>query len=122
MPSVKKTRGIAFPFQRGSVSFPMEASGSDVFISNVKSLLFTGRGELPMRPQYGTGLHDYIYETMTPIKKSLLANEVRRVITENILNVRVLGVEVGDTGADGVVKVLIAYSINGEVGEVELKM
>lgn len=122
MPSPKNTKSIDFPFRKGTESFPKMVVGAPAFIASVKSLLLTGKGEVPMLPNVGTNVHSFVHETMSPIKKSLLATEVRKVINENIKNVRILNIEVGDTASNGRVPILIVYSLNGETGKVELNM
>lgn len=127
MPSPLNVRGISFPFRLGTQSFPERATGSSAFISSVKSLLFTGRGEVPMQPNLGTRLHDFIFEEMTPIRKGLLSQEVRRVLAEHIPTLRVLEVQVTDLvrsaeigGAR--VEVNILYSVAGNVDNVRLNI
>lgn len=115
MPSTRELRGINFPFGFGEDSFPETATGVDVVLARVRSLLTTGRGEIPMIPNQGSIVHKYVFETMTPLMRSYLANEVRTQINTYVPQLKVTSVSTDVT--DNRVVVNIYYVLDGSAGE-----
>lgn len=115
MPSTRELRGINFPFGFGEDSFPETATGVDVILARVRSLLTTGRGEIPMIPNQGSIVHKYVFETMTPLMRSYLANEVRTQINTYVPQLKVTSVSTDVT--DNRVVVNIYYVLDGSAGE-----
>jgi phage baseplate assembly protein W len=115
MPSTSEIKGIDFPFRMGSSDFPKKAEGIEVITARVNALLTTGLGEIPMMPEQGSVVHKYIFETMTPLMRSHLANEIRTQINAYVpqLKVTTVTTEVVDER----VYVLVNYVLDGVAGE-----
>ena len=118
MPNTSKLSGINFPFSRGAEGFPKKADGVDCVLARVKSLLTTGKGEVPMRPEQGSIVHKYIYETMTPLMRSYLANEVRTQINTFVPQLKVTSVTTQVENER--VYVQIYYVLEGVAGELSV--
>ena len=56
--------GLAFPLgvdRRGAVAL---ASGEDDVQQAIRIILATAPGERPMRPEFGCGVHDFVFDTI----------------------------------------------------------
>lgn len=115
MPNTTAIKGIDFPFRMGSRDFPKRAEGIDALKARVNALLTTGLGEIPMMPEQGSIVHKYIFETMTPLRRAHLANEVRSQINTYVPQLRVTTVttEVKDER----VYVIVNYVLDGVAGD-----
>lgn len=73
-------KGIAFPFQKGDLSFPKAATDDDLVKQSIVQILLTGRGERVMRPDFGTGLMALVFEPNDDILAELVKLEVSTAI------------------------------------------
>ncbi len=121
---ISTLKGIAFPFQIGTQSFPRSNEGLTTVVDAVKSLLMTGLGEIPMNPTVGTRVYDFIFDTVTPLARARVAQEIRTTIEENEPRMRVLSVVVSTEGDDlgGYQTIIrIEYELNGVSGSIDIK-
>mgnify|MGYP001140521591 CR=1 FL=1 len=75
-------RGIAFPFQKGTTSFPLTRTDADVVADNIRRILETRKGERPMRPGTGAAVWDFIFENIGALLNARVDHEVRRALSE----------------------------------------
>src|ERR1700712_1579433 len=69
-------------------SFPVEfeacsartAQYEESIRQSIWIILGTSRGERVMRPQFGCGIHDYVFGTSSPQTIGLVASEVRQAL------------------------------------------
>ena len=115
MPNTNDIKGIDFPFRMGQTDFPKKANGIEALTARVSALLTTGLGEVPMMPEQGSVVHKYIFETMTPLMRSYLANEVRSQINAYVPQLKVTTVTTEVT--DERVYVIVNYVLEGVSGE-----
>ena len=54
--------------------------------------MLVGLGEIPMKPEFGLRVHEYLFKGITSFQRSKLAHEVRAFIEEFEPRVRVLSV------------------------------
>jgi uncharacterized protein len=69
--------GLAFPLQvdrRGGIALAREETDVEQAISLILS---TAPGERPMRPEFGCGVHDYVFERVDAYAMGRLEHEVR---------------------------------------------
>lgn len=69
-------KGIAFPYQKGTASFPDKAEDSLLIRQSIIQILLTEPGERLMRPTFGSGLMSRVFENNDPILESILQAEV----------------------------------------------
>jgi uncharacterized protein len=72
--------GLGFPLRvdrQGAVAL---VSGSDDITEAITLILSTAPGERPMRPLFGCGIHDYVFETIDAYTVGKLEREVRIAI------------------------------------------
>ena len=69
--------GITLPVKRGNTGFFEQAFTSfEQAKSNLKNLLSTARGERIMQPEFGTGLHELLFEPMTTEFETSVQKEI----------------------------------------------
>jgi hypothetical protein len=94
--------GLAFPLRvdaRGGVALSHE--DEDVREA-IALILGTAPGERPMRPEFGCGIHDYVFESVDAYLVGRLAQEVRQALDRWEPRVDVLEVELSiEPNAEG---------------------
>lgn len=123
MASPLKTRGVSFPFRRGTFAFPEQNSGPQTVIDSVRSLLLTGQGEVPMAPSLGTNIHSFVFTNLTPLQQARIAQSIRTTIAQKEPRMDILSVEVvpaGDESSGYRAEVNIVYKVADEVGETSI--
>jgi Bacteriophage baseplate protein W len=74
-------RGWAFPLRLdGSGSFALSGGEQDVEEA-IRLIVGTAYGERPMRPEYGCGIHDLVFDTVDAGLAGRVAAEVRASLT-----------------------------------------
>jgi uncharacterized protein len=69
--------GLAFPLRvdrRGGVAL---VHGDEDVREAIQIILGTARGERPMRPEFGCGIHDYVFESIDAYTVARLEREIR---------------------------------------------
>lgn len=69
--------GWAFPLATNSTGGIALVSGLQEIEEAVRLILGTAYGERPMRPEFGCGIHDYVFAPVDPTTAGRLAYEVR---------------------------------------------
>ena len=104
-------------------SFPMavDATGGMALVrrereleDSMRLILATALGERPMRPEFGCGIHDYVFASADATTAGLIAYEVRESLERWEPRVDVVDVEVGADPADrACLFVHITYAVRG---------
>ncbi len=92
--------GIGFPLRvdrQGAVAL---VSGSDDINEAILLILSTAPGERPMRPLFGCGIHDYVFEGIDAYTIGRLEREIRIAIDRWEPRIEIAGIRV-DTGEAG---------------------
>jgi uncharacterized protein len=74
-------RGWAFPLRLDSTGSFVLSSGERELEEAIRLILGTARGERPMRPEYGCGIHDLVFDTVDAGLAGRVAAEVRASLT-----------------------------------------
>ena len=106
--------GLAFPMQ-------VDATGSLALVhrereieESIRLILATAPGERPMRPEFGCGIHDYVFATADGATAGQIAYEVRMALERWEPRIDLEQVAVSfDAELDGVLYVDIQYSHRG---------
>lgn len=73
--------GITLPVQRGNAGYFSQAFNSfEQAKSNLKNLLLTRKGERIFQPNFGTGLHELLFEQLTDD----LSTKLEQTITNSV--------------------------------------
>lgn len=106
-------KGWGFPIR-------VDANGSIALVSRdreieeaIRIILATSPGERPMRPEFGCGIHRYVFEPVDGSTAGMLMYEVRRALERWEPRITVNTVEVTYDAEDrAVVYIDIRYTIN----------
>lgn len=114
-------RGWSFPVgtdRSGEVE--LVAADSDIEQS-IRIILGTAPGERVMRPDFGCGIHDYLFETVDATTRTLIEAEVEEALVRWEPRIEVLSVDaaMGDRG-EGRLDVSIDYRVRRTNGEFNL--
>ena len=104
--------GLAFPFgvdRRGGVA--LARHGDDVEQA-IAIILRTAPGERPMRPEFGCGVHDYVFDVINATTLGHMEDEIRRALErwEPRIDVLDIGFDLGRNG-DGALLISIEYRL-----------
>ncbi|MGH2942348.1 MAG: GPW/gp25 family protein [Solirubrobacteraceae bacterium] len=104
--------GVAFPLgvdRRGALALARDDEDVRQAISIV---LATAPGERPMRPEFGCGVHDYVFDVLDAATLGRMESEVRRALErwEPRIDVLDVGFEL-DESSDGPLAITIEYRL-----------
>ncbi len=85
--------GVAFPIRLDAGRIAMN-SYEDHVRQSIRLILQTAKGERVMRPDFGAGLHNLVFEPVNPVTTSLVQHEVKEALIRFEPRIDVLKVEV----------------------------
>lgn len=104
--------GIAFPLQvdrRGGLALARDETDID---QAIELILGTAPGERPMRPEFGCGVHDFVFDTIDAGTVARMETEIRGALDRWEPRVEVTDVQFDLGGADtGRLLIEISYRI-----------
>jgi phage baseplate assembly protein W len=104
--------GVAFPLRvdrRGGMA--LVRAGEDI-TEAITIILGTAPGERPMRPEFGCGIHNYIFETVDAYTMARLEQEIRIALDRWEPRIDVLDIDFGLDRVDfGEVVIEISYVV-----------
>jgi phage baseplate assembly protein W len=104
--------GLSFPISvdsRGGIAMVREESDVDQAIAII---LGTAPGERPMRPEFGCGVHDYVFDTIDANTVGRMEVEIREALTRWEPRIDVVGLEFDLDGVDrGELMIQIDYRV-----------
>jgi phage baseplate assembly protein W len=116
--------GITLPVQNGNGGFFNQAFSSfEQAKSNLKNLLLTRKGERIFQPNFGTGLHELLFEQLT----DELEAKLESTITDSVnywlpyIDIDEINVNMTDENKDrNIAEMSIKFSIGGRVETSEI--
>ena len=72
--------GLAFPLQVDRLGGIALASGEQDVDQAIELILSTAPGERPMRPEFGCGVHDFVFDTIDAATVGRLETEIRSAL------------------------------------------
>jgi phage baseplate assembly protein W len=107
-------KGLAFPLKT-------DASGGIALVSRereieeaIRMVLSTAHGERPMRPEFGCGIHDYVFASADSTTAGRIRYEVRRSLERWEPRIDVIDVQVSnDPGDQTILYVDVQYALRG---------
>ena len=72
--------GLAFPLQvdrRGAIALARDEQDID---QAIELILSTAPGERPMRPEFGCGVHDFVFDTIDAATVGRMETEIRQAL------------------------------------------
>jgi phage baseplate assembly protein W len=104
--------GLAFPLRvdaHGGLALSRHESDVEEAIAVV---IGTAPGERPMRPEFGCGIHDFVFETVDAQTVGRLDHEIRAALDRWEPRIDVLDIDIGTDGAErGELLIEITYAL-----------
>ena len=99
--------------------FGLDASGRIATTANpvtrgrqaLLSYIVTSPGERVMRPTWGTQLKNSVFNTFGPVETEMLADTVSQSVSQDVGNVRVQSLKIGEVSNDGVLPVTVEFAM-----------
>ena len=73
-------RGLAFPVRTDATGSIALVGGEREVVESIRLILATAPGERPMRPEFGCGIHNYVFEPADATTAGKLAWEVKQAL------------------------------------------
>ena len=106
--------GWGFPLSTTSTGAIALVSGDREIEEAIRIILSTSQGERPMRPEFGCGIHDHVFDPADATTSGIIVYEVKRALARWEPRVTVLGVNVlMDRANDGTLYIDITYAKRG---------
>jgi len=119
-----RIRSFSFPFKKGVLAFPRQATDAEAIKASVIQIVTTQRGERIMRPDFGCNAFSYVFENNGEDFRTNTEREIRLAITKWETRVRVDSVRIttDDISEPGQTLISIVYTITstGEVDSVSV--
>ena len=104
--------GVAFPLQvdrRGGIALAHDETDVD---QAIQLILGTAPGERPMRPEFGCGVHDFVFDTIDASTVSRMETEIRHALDRWEPRIEVSSIEFDLDGVErGELLINIAYRL-----------
>lgn len=110
--------GVAFPLRIDRGGGVALSSGVEDVEEAIGLILGTAPGERPMRPEFGCGLHSFVFETIDASTLGKIEHEVRDALDRWEPRIDVLDVDVGPWEITQDVVATASQSSNGSVPQV----
>ena len=92
--------GLSFPLavdRRGAIALARDEQDID---QAIQLILGTAPGERPMRPEFGCGVHDYVFDTIDATTVAQMEGEVRDALDHWEPRIEVIAVDFDLSGVD----------------------
>jgi phage baseplate assembly protein W len=86
--------GITLPIQVTNIAFNQSIYTIDMVRTNIKNLLLTKRGERLMQPDFGCGLHEFLFEPLTNEIMDKIETEISNTIARWLPYVSISSIEI----------------------------
>ena len=114
-------RGISLPFRRGALNFPAMTENEHVIRASLIMIVTTTRGERVMMPEFGINSYAYVFESLTPLARARIAEDVRQALIRNEPRAKIHDVTVSSTtGELAGMTIHIVYEYNGEIDDLDV--
>jgi uncharacterized protein len=104
--------GLAFPLQvdrRGGIALARDETDIE---QAIELILGTAPGERPMRPEFGCGVHDFVFDTIDATTVAQMEGEVRDALDHWEPRIEVVAVDFDLSGVDrGELLINIGYRL-----------
>lgn len=85
-------KDIGFDFTNDPQEGASSKKDSEAINQSIRNILFTMRGEVPFDPLFGSGIHNLLFEKISPVTELLLRDEIQlslenhepRIVINNI--------------------------------------
>ena len=107
--------GIAFhPRKAGGYGFFYTETDEDLIRSNVKAILNTKKGSMPMNYEFGNSAHDLLFEPINEITQSLIADLLKSDIERWEPRVSVASIKAASFDNTRVFEIILRIKATGQ--------
>jgi phage baseplate assembly protein W len=92
--------GIAFPMRTDAIGGVALVAREREIQEAIRLILGTSPGERPMRPEFGCGVHDYVFDTIDATTVAQMEGEVRDALDHWEPRIEVVAVDFDLSGVD----------------------
>jgi phage baseplate assembly protein W len=103
-------KGWSYPLGVSATGGIALSNGDDEISESMRLILGTAKGERPMRPEFGCGVHDLVFSAVDATFAGQVAYEVRASLLRWEPRIEVVDVTL-EPGAEGVVFIGIEYTL-----------
>lgn len=112
MPNEFLGKGWKFPVQVDETGKIALSEYEEDVRESIRIILLTSRGERVMRPEFGAGLHDYVFDTMSATTIGLIQATIQDALVKWEPRIQVLAVVVQpDAGEIGKLLINVDYRV-----------
>lgn len=105
-------RGWAFPVDLEADGSVRAVAGEETVEESIRVIIGTAKGERVMRPDFGCGIHDYVFETIDANTLTLVETSVEDALVEFEPRISVEEVTASTEDIDeGVLRIEVAYRV-----------
>jgi len=104
--------GIGFPFEVGSSELPERVTDDTLIRASLIQLILTAKGERIMRADFGTGAHDFIFETNAEMLAATIRTTISLAIAKFETRVIVQRIDVVRDSSDGSYSDSVIITVN----------
>lgn len=106
--------GWSFPVTFTAGSYQLNLTAYEENVNNsINAILLTRRGERCLEPQFGSGLHQFLFRQMDETLKGEIIDSVKTSLLHNEPRIAVLSVTVNFTDIpNGFIEVIVKYRYN----------
>jgi hypothetical protein len=98
-------KGIAFPFHKGNIAFPDTVVDEALIQQSLIRIILSPRGERVMRPNFGSGVFDMVFDNNDDVFALAMQRSVRLAIGQFEPRVIVTDVQVDRQDTEAIVTV-----------------
>lgn len=111
-------REISLPFRLdGQGRVAAVSDPNKIGRQHLTSYLLTRPGERLMRPDFGTPIKDYLFETLDPINVALLTQRVQEKVGRDVRNLRLIGIEANSDYDQAVLELTVEFALAVGAGQ-----
>lgn len=111
--------GLSLPITINNIAFEQTFQTNEQVKSNIKNLLLTRKGERILQPEFGSGLHEVLFEFNNDEYSSIIESEIESAINQWLPFVTIQDIEIEQTDFlkdTNRVNVSITFRIGENVG------
>jgi phage baseplate assembly protein W len=108
--------GISLPLQIGGTGFTQTYNTTDQIKSNIKNLLLTQKGERILQPEFGSGLHEILFDFNNDDIEGKIEDSINEAFEQWLPYVTVADIVVEQTDAlkdRNRVNISLTFQVNG---------
>lgn len=108
--------GISLPIQLGGTGFSQTYSTTEQMKSNIKNLLLTRKGERILQPEFGSGLHEILFDFNNDDIEGKIEDTINQAFEQWLPYVTIADIVVEQTDVlkdRNVVNLSLKFQVNG---------